>query len=417
MAAEAFADGTLQVGEVSHGGSVPNLLVANGGDKPVLIVDGEELVGAKQNRILNTTVLVREKSELVVPVSCVEAGRWHYQGPAFHDEEYVVHPNVRRKVHETVGANLAAGLAFASDQGAVWDEVADLQGYAPKRSATGAHRDVYVQRKDEIGEYLAAFPLLDGQHGLLVLRGGEVVGLDFVSRSAGFAQLHAKLVRSYAFDAVTYRMDRERRGEKAGNGKGGVSAKTAAGRAAAFLEAIGRLQGRSFKSPGRGWDVRYAGPRVVGSALVVRETAVHGAFFAITDGGGSRRGPQGDPRMAGLEWRRGNRAGSAELTRGAWSGRPRRDPAMFGGRALADAAATARHARLAVNWPCHPSRLGRRMSTGHSGGGHERSAARQAQEGRHPRDLEERGYRLHAVAGRTREHRSARRHDRHGARG
>ena len=96
MAAEAFADGTLQVGEVSHGGSVPNLLVVNGGDKPVLIVDGEELVGAKQNRILNTTVLVREKSELVVPVSCVEAGRWHYQGPAFHDEEYVVHPNVRR---------------------------------------------------------------------------------------------------------------------------------------------------------------------------------------------------------------------------------------------------------------------------------------------------------------------------------
>ncbi len=37
---EAFADGTLQVGEVSHGGSVPNLLVVNGGDKPVLIVDG-----------------------------------------------------------------------------------------------------------------------------------------------------------------------------------------------------------------------------------------------------------------------------------------------------------------------------------------------------------------------------------------
>jgi len=42
---------------------VPELLVINQGERAVLLVDGEELVGAKQNRVLNTSVLVRGKSE------------------------------------------------------------------------------------------------------------------------------------------------------------------------------------------------------------------------------------------------------------------------------------------------------------------------------------------------------------------
>ena len=34
------------------------LRVANLGDLPLLLLDGEQLVGARQNRILNMTVLV-----------------------------------------------------------------------------------------------------------------------------------------------------------------------------------------------------------------------------------------------------------------------------------------------------------------------------------------------------------------------
>ena len=323
--AEALRVGSLHITEVSEGGSVPTLRAINQGTLGVLILDGEELVGAKQNRVLNTSVFVRAKSSLDVPVSCVEAGRWHYQGREFHDEEFVVHATVRRAVRESVSMSLCASAGHRSDQGRVWDEVEALQSFADERSHTSAHRDVYLQRAHDIAGYLEAFPLQPRQHGLLVLRGGEAVGLDFVSRAACYAGLHDKLLRSYAFEAVT-------RGMAGGGGAGGRVGGSAPGgrmgagapggpagrrvpgqkailaRASAFLQAIAESSARGFKSPGRGWDVRYAGEGVSGSALVVRGVAVHGAFFALneqTASGADRGHARPSGRMAGFERRRG----------------------------------------------------------------------------------------------------------------
>ena len=67
-----MAAGTLQVTEVDESGSVPELLATNTGDEMVLLLDGEELVGAKQNRILNITLLAPAMQDTVIPVSCVE---------------------------------------------------------------------------------------------------------------------------------------------------------------------------------------------------------------------------------------------------------------------------------------------------------------------------------------------------------
>jgi len=69
---EALAGGSVAITELGDGGSVPELLVTNSGQMPVLLLDGEELVGAKQNRVLNLTILVAAQSTLTIPVSCVE---------------------------------------------------------------------------------------------------------------------------------------------------------------------------------------------------------------------------------------------------------------------------------------------------------------------------------------------------------
>jgi hypothetical protein len=46
-------------------------------------MSGEQLLGAKQNRVLNISIMVASKSDLPIPVSGVEAGRWRYQSRKF----------------------------------------------------------------------------------------------------------------------------------------------------------------------------------------------------------------------------------------------------------------------------------------------------------------------------------------------
>src|SRR5512135_788820 len=102
---EAIKTGTLKVVEVSEGGSVPNLKVQNTGPLPVLLVVGEELIGAKQNRVLNTSLLVPANQELTVPVSCVEQGRWSYTSRAFGSSTTSSHLRLRQSQVNNVTQN------------------------------------------------------------------------------------------------------------------------------------------------------------------------------------------------------------------------------------------------------------------------------------------------------------------------
>ena len=76
LCAEALDDKSIVVEEVSEGGSVPDLLVDNQGDVRVLFIEGEELIGAKQNRILNTSLLIaaHTKTKIRFPVLSRAAG-------------------------------------------------------------------------------------------------------------------------------------------------------------------------------------------------------------------------------------------------------------------------------------------------------------------------------------------------------
>src|SRR5262245_1840940 len=83
LSAEAVADGSVVVEESSDSGSVPTLRVTNKGERRVLFLEGEELRGAKQNRVLNTSVLIGAKAQTTIPVSCVEQGRWRFRTRQF----------------------------------------------------------------------------------------------------------------------------------------------------------------------------------------------------------------------------------------------------------------------------------------------------------------------------------------------
>ena len=74
--AEAQEAKSVEIRELDARGAVSRLAVKNAGALPVLIIDGDVLLGLKQDRVLNTTILVPAQSTLEIPVSCIEAGRW-----------------------------------------------------------------------------------------------------------------------------------------------------------------------------------------------------------------------------------------------------------------------------------------------------------------------------------------------------
>ena len=103
---EAAAAG-LVVTEIDQSGSVGTLAVSNPLKDNVLLYEGEELIGAKQNRVLERTILVHAQSKTPVPVNCVERGRWSYRSEQFAPAPRAAHPQMRRMSRE---AGQAGGL-------------------------------------------------------------------------------------------------------------------------------------------------------------------------------------------------------------------------------------------------------------------------------------------------------------------
>lgn len=298
---EAIEKGVFSVTETSEGGSVPELMAVNKGDVAVLLLDGEEVRGAKQNRILNTTILVGPKSSIKVPVSCVEHGRWSYQSREFAESGNVMHREMRALNVLQVNESLKSVKQFRSDQGEIWDKVAELACDMNVPSSTGAMRDVYAAKEADLDGYLKSFRLVDGQKGILVFVDGKPAGMDFVSKDAAFATLFPKLVKSYAMEAMLLTERRKR-----GRGKGDAEkalAKPTPDEARAFLKRAAGSDEKKYESVGLGWSYRYAGPGIVGSALAFNDKVVHMAFFGVD--GAERAEDPGN--MAGTRMRRGFR--------------------------------------------------------------------------------------------------------------
>jgi hypothetical protein len=110
---EAMDRGICDVEEVSEGGSIPTLKFLNSGDKSVFLLDGEELVGAKQNRILNLSIFVPENSEIDIPVSCVEQGRWRHNSRKFKSSMHAQFAKSRAKKARSVSRTI--GLSTGRD--------------------------------------------------------------------------------------------------------------------------------------------------------------------------------------------------------------------------------------------------------------------------------------------------------------
>lgn len=281
---DALARGEVEISELRDGARVAQVLVSNRGDAAVLVLFGEELRGALQNRTANASFLVAPRAEIEIDVSCVEQGRWSSRGArGFRSDGGVVSSSMRAKMALKVARSLRRGVRFDADQGEVWESVAERVSHARARSMTGAYSDYLDTRARELAEATAAFTAVPGQVGFVAMLGDEVLGLEAIGRPEVFARAFPGLLRGYLVDAIDASLVRaSREAEGAGAIHAGDPARAACFESPeAFLAALGKAPAQGWPSLGLGTDLRVAGHGVCGCALVDGEI-VHLTAFCET---------------------------------------------------------------------------------------------------------------------------------------
>lgn len=251
----------VEIKELEHS-TVNTVLCKNDSVAPLILIDGDEITGAMQNRIINDSLIVPAKSSLNIPVSCTEHGRWHVKDQS--ESARCFKPSLYTANHSTRSRKSRASYQGHDYQGEVWDSISEFESRADFRSATSALNDSYENLKDKQDEYLNKFTIEDGQDGIIFIVNGEVKGLELFYNPSIYRQYHEKLCRSYIIEAVVEKKETEDFDRLD---------------LMRILENISHCEFKTHKSVGLGENVKLSNDFGSGSALIWDDELIHMTFF------------------------------------------------------------------------------------------------------------------------------------------
>jgi hypothetical protein len=197
---QALEEGVLEIRE-KDGGDVPWVVVSNRNDKRIFIMGGEILSGCRQDRIVARDVLIAPyRKRLLLPVYCVEAGRWHHVSGEFKSEKNLGTYTMRGAAQSLSGNN----------QMEIWNKVAESNRKMGVSSDTEAYQDAF--RTEEVAKLVSDveqkfkdLPLLENETvGVVIGLGDQIIGVDIFSDPDLFRELWPKIIRSCVLAMVGY---------------------------------------------------------------------------------------------------------------------------------------------------------------------------------------------------------------------
>jgi hypothetical protein len=260
---EAFEAGLITVSELDPP-QVPLLAVTNLADVLILLVEGEMLVGGDQNRTMNVTVLIPPRATTVVPVSCVEAGRWGARRAVSSSRSHAP-GSIRAAKTAHLELRTGDGSGRRSDQHRVWDEVERRSLAHGVESETSALQDVLISQEVRIADQLDHLTPVRDQIGVVCAVGDRVVGLDLFDKPSTLEQYLRGIVAGHALDAEP-----------------GSSAKETVEAIERFLARVDRAVRDVGGGVGLGTEMLLHGD-VTGIGLVYDNCLVHMAAFPASD--------------------------------------------------------------------------------------------------------------------------------------
>ena len=226
--------GLVKVKEVSDAGSVPTLYVINDCKSHVLFVEGDQLVGAKQNRICNSSVLIAPESFAEIPVSCVEQGRWAKKSSAFASSNNSATPEMRKILKEskrearqafmlqqqlTEQSDEAASVVHEqaavhhASQGAVWDKVDTMQFMHLSPSQTSSMDDVFESKRNFIERALQTFKYPQNAQGWIIAINGEIQTIEMFGEKGLCEKAWERVMRGCVLETMG-KVGQRHRGKK-----------------------------------------------------------------------------------------------------------------------------------------------------------------------------------------------------------
>jgi hypothetical protein len=194
---EALKNKWLKITEV-EGGRVPQVQVTNLSGSYVYIMGGEILTGCRQDRLVGRDVMLGpHHRDVIVPVYCVEQGRWTYESDQFSSRRNLGTPVLRAE------AQKAADQA----QARIWNEVGEIH-IRGGRAGDTRYQEVFEaeipkQAIAAIEANLADVPSLSNDAiGVVIGIGDEIVSCDVFASRQVFRPLWPKILRSAALATV-----------------------------------------------------------------------------------------------------------------------------------------------------------------------------------------------------------------------
>ena len=192
---EALATRALEIVETTRG-NVQVVIARNVGDRPVFLLEGDSIAGAKQNRLLAVDVLVAAHAEVPVYVGCVEQGRWDAGARPFAAAKMAVEPQIRR----------AGRIGMAADgrpnQARIWGEVAHTLRRSGMSSATGDYHALSERYADRAAAVASSLSRGESQVGILATDHGALVGFDLLGHPRNWSAVAHRLASSYALGSL-----------------------------------------------------------------------------------------------------------------------------------------------------------------------------------------------------------------------
>lgn len=186
---EGLKMGLVKIEECDNS-NIEQVKLKNNSASPLILLDGEEIAGSLQNRIVAQTMIIPPKSEMEIPVNCSEKGRNEYKSE-FQYSDYIANSNTRRKKAYNKNNPL---------QEVVWNSIDDLETDKNTSSKTKALRDSYEKNKYDIDSYLKHFKMENNQIGVICIVENKV-GLEIFNNHSLYEKYNEMLLRSYIIDS------------------------------------------------------------------------------------------------------------------------------------------------------------------------------------------------------------------------